>query len=116
MFNDRDIELMNLSYFNVIRACESMYEIQSICTGYYWAIVPLEMKSRETYYMLLHKYNEYDNYHYQIEFGTVLDVVLDIINHDDYKLHRRNTLFEEVIEQYTWCLWFVDNKKDIQNN
>lgn len=101
MFRDEDKELMSMSYFNVIRAEESMFELQSLCTGHYWAVVPLEMKSRDIYYMLLHKYHEYDNYHYQTEFGTVLDVVLDIINHDDYKLHRKNPLFEEIVESYS---------------
>lgn len=44
MFTMRDTEIMTLPYFAIIRGCGSMYEIQSRCTGHYWAILPIAMK------------------------------------------------------------------------
>ncbi len=101
MFTFRDTEIMTLPYFNTISMSGSMYEIQSRCTGHFWAIIPIAMNRREVYYQLLHKYHEEDNYHIQTSCGTVLDAVLDIINHDDYKLHRRSSYFEEVAARFS---------------
>ncbi len=78
-----------------------MYEIQSICTRHYWAIVPIAKNRSQTYYKLLHKYHKKDNYHNQTDCGSVLDAVLEIINHDDYKLKRKNGYFEEIVARYT---------------
>ena len=101
MFTLQDKEIMTLPYFITIRESSSMYEIQSRCTGHFWAIVPIAMNRKQTYYKLLHKYHEEDNYHVQMDFASVLDAVLDIINHDDYKLHRRSSYFEEVVAQFS---------------
>ena len=100
MFSKKDVEIMTLPYFEVIRESGSMYEIQSKCTGHYWAILPLTFK-KNVYYKVLHKYHEEDNYHNQIDFLTVLDCVLEIMNHDDYVLHRKSSNFEEVLAKYS---------------
>jgi len=101
MFTLKDREIMTLPYFVTIRESSSMYEIQSRCTGHLWAIIPIALNRSKTYYKLLHKYHEEDNYHFQTDCGSVLDAVLDIINHDDYKLHRRSSYFEEVAARYS---------------
>ena len=101
MFTLKDREIMTLPYFVTIRESSSMYEIQSRCTGHFWAIIPIAMNRSKTYYKLLHKYHEEDNYHVQTDCGSVHDAVLDIINHDDYKLHRRSSFFEEVAARYS---------------
>lgn len=95
MFTTTEYELLTLPYFNQINPDPAMYEIQSKNTGHYWAIVPTG-----NYYTLLHKYHEPDKYHYQTATISVLDAILEIVNHDDYKLHRKGTLFEELIEKY----------------
>jgi hypothetical protein len=100
MFTMRDTEIMTLPYFTIIRGCGSMYEIQSRCTGHYWAIVPIALK-KQVYYKLLHKYHEEDNYHHQTDCMTVLDAVLEIMCHDDYKLHRKSSNFEELLAKYS---------------
>ncbi len=100
MFSDKDKELLSISYFIPIRMNESMYELQSKRTGQIWAVVPLAL-DQGVYYKLLHKYLTEENYHFQTDCGSVLDAVLEIINHDDYKLHNRSGQFEEVLKQYT---------------
>lgn len=101
MFTDREIEIMSISYFNVVGRNESMYELESKRSGQIWAIIPIELMGGEVYYKLLHRYSIAENYHFQTDCGSVLDTVLEIINHDDYKLHSRSGYFEKVIEKFT---------------
>ncbi len=100
MFTKKEKEIMSISYFIVLNENEAMYELESKRTGQIWAIVPISLE-QSVYYKLLHKYLTEDNYHFQTDCGSVLDAVLEIINHDDYKLHNRSGLFEEVLKQYT---------------
>ena len=105
MFTQKDVEVMTLPYFNVIKAEKEKFEIQSKNTGHFWMILP---EGKE--YRLMHKYHQEDNYHTQMYMPSVVDLVLDIINHDDYKLHgsRLNRLystkegeyFKKVAEKY----------------
>ncbi len=99
MFRSKDVEIMTLPYFEVIRENKSMYEIQSKCTGHYWAIVPLTSRNG-LYYQLLHKYREDDNYHFQLDCASVLDAILEIVNHDDFKLKRKSETFENILSKY----------------
>ena len=101
MFTMRDVEIMSLPYFKVIRKSDAMYEIQSRSSKHYWAIVPIAKNSKEKYFKLLHKYHRDDDYHSQADFGTVLDSVLEIINHDEYKLRRKTGYFEEVVKRFS---------------
>ena len=100
MFTDKEIEIMSISYFTVIGRNESMYELRSGRSGQIWAILPISLEGERVYYKLLHKYMEKENYHFQTDCGSVLDAVLEIINHDDYKLHQRSGDFEEVIAKF----------------
>ena len=101
MFTMSDIEIMTLPYFKVVRKSDAMFELQSRCTRHFWAVVPIARNRNQTYYKLLHKYKKSDNYHSQADFGTVLDAVLEIINHDDFKLNRKNGYFEEVAARFS---------------
>ena len=95
MFTTTEYEILSLPYFNTISRDPAKYEIQSKNTGHFWALVPTG-----SYITLLHKYHESDEYHYQTSTISVLDAVLEIVNHDDYKLHRKGTFFEELVEKY----------------
>lgn len=96
MFTPTEYEILSLPYFNTVSTDPAMYEIQSKNTGHYWALVPTGK-----YITLLHKYHESDEYHYQTQTLTVLDAVLEIVNHDDYKLHHKGrTFFDELVEKY----------------
>ena len=96
MLTDKEIEMMSISYFHVIGRNESMYELRSVRSGQIWAILPIALEGERVYYKLLHKYRKKENYHFQTDCGSVLDAVLEIINHDDHKLHHRSGDFEEV--------------------
>ena len=100
MFSLKDMEIMTIPYFTIIQKNDTKFEIQSVCTGHYWAILMLKTKKRN-YFRLLHKYRKDDNYHYQIDCMTVLDAVLEIMCHDDYKLHRRSSHFEETLQRFS---------------
>ena len=95
MFTPTEYEIMTLPYFNVISDEPDFFEIQSKNTGHFWAIMPYGRYTR-----LWHKYHKEDEYHHQIDTMCVLDAVLEIVCHDDYKLHRKGTFFEELLEKY----------------
>ncbi len=95
MFTTTEYEILSLPYFNTISCDPAKYEIQSKNTGHYWALVP-----EGDYIKLLHKYQENHPYHFQTYTLNVLDAVLEIVNHDDYKLHRKGTFFEELVDKY----------------
>lgn len=100
MFTKKEIEMMSISYFTVIGRNESMYELRSRRSGQIWGILPISLEGERVYFKLLHKYKEEENYHFQTDCGSVMDAVLEIINHDDYKLHHRSRDFEEVIARF----------------
>ena len=100
MFSDKEKAIMNITYFNRVHEGNAIYELQSICTGHFWAIIPVELNRKGIYYMLLHKYREQDCYHLQTNCNSVLDAVLEIISHDDYKMKRNSGFFEKVWKQY----------------
>ena len=100
MFTDREKEMMSISYSHVIGRNESMYELRSLRSGQFWAILPISLEGERVYYKLLHKYMEEENYHFQTDCGSVLDAVLEIINHDDHRLHHRSGDFEEVAARF----------------
>lgn len=95
MFTSTEYEIMTLPYFNVINDSPDFFEIQSKNTGHFWAIMPLG-----NYVRLYHKYKKSHKYHFQTDTMSVLDAVLEIVNHDDYKLHRKGTFFEELVATY----------------
>jgi hypothetical protein len=49
----------------------------------------------------MHKYKKEHEYHEQTTTASVLDAVLEIICHDDYKLHTKNPIFEQFVQQYS---------------
>lgn len=95
MFSTTEYEILSLPYFATVSRDPDFYEIQSKNTGHFWALKP-----ENNYIHLFHKYREKDNYHHQTYTKDVLDAVLEIVNHDDYKLHRKGTFFEELVEKY----------------
>ena len=100
MFTNKDKEMLGNPYFKILTQTPIMYEVQSKNTGNYWVIFPLQDR-RQKYVRLLHKYKKNDDYHEQSITGTVLDAVLEIINHDDYRLKTKNPIFEQFIRLYS---------------
>ena len=100
MFTAKDKEMLGNPYFKVITKNTVMYEVQSRNTGHYWVIFPLQDKKTK-YVRLMHKYKTEHDYHEQTTTGSVLDAVLEIICHDDFKLKTRNPIFEQFVQQYS---------------
>ena len=105
MFTEKEIEVMSLPYFNVISAGISKYIIQSKNTGHFWKIT-----TDHDACTLMHKYHEEDNFHFQIMLPTVIDLILEIVDHDDYFLNgswlrrkyktKEGRYFDMIVQRY----------------
>jgi len=100
MFTEKDKEMLANPYFKVVTKTSTMYEVQSKNTGHYWVIFPM-VDHKLRYVKLMHKYKKEHDYHEQTTTGTVLDAVLEIICHDDYKLKTKNPIFDQFVEKYS---------------
>ena len=110
MFTPKELTLINLEYFNLIFCASDICELESH-NGDHWMIVKVQTfvpkykvatkKHFNYYYQLYHRHNDADGFHLQAEHIDLLDAVLDIINHDDYRLRRRGSRhFDEVVEEF----------------
>ena len=111
MFTSKELSLLQLSYFKPIFCASDACELQSK-NGDHWLILKVQnhiprkklqnTKHFDYTYLLFHRHEDSDGFHAQTEFADLLDLVLEIINHDDHKLKRRGkTFFDEVVEMYT---------------
>lgn len=105
MFTTKD--MLSLNYFNVLFNDEfGSWELQSKNTEHCWRL------DFDGYgYTMFHKHHIEDEYHYQTDIGCIYDVVLYIVNHDEYQLRgrkhisveeekRRGSLFWKLIDIY----------------
>ncbi len=109
MFSAEEREIIMQDYFQIYNVTESLVEFQSQNHDW-WMILEVETKltrrqlaagvpHRRTY-MLYHKHSDAEAYHEQGEFASVLDAILEVINHDDYRLHNKGrTHFDELLEK-----------------
>ena len=89
MFTRKD--LLSMDYFNVIS--EDMYGnwiLQSKNTEHCWKI-----DYDGVGYDLYHKHRIEDDFHYQTGIGTLYDVVLYIVSHDEYQMRGRKVISRE---------------------
>ena len=88
-FTGREIVEYYDPYF-VQLAWESQYlEVKSKNTGHYWGIVYTGKENAPI--MLLHKYQDYHDYHKQCDCLTVHSAIKKIKKHDDYILNKKAT-------------------------
>ena len=110
MFTDEDRMLMRQDYFTMSIEGDSVFEFISQ-NGDWWMVIQLERymtkkelaagKPKRRFYRLLHRHADADDYHEHGEYLSVLDAVLEVINHDDYRLHNKGrTHFDELLESY----------------
>ena len=111
MFTSEELSILNLNYFNVKMCGSDVCELESQ-NGDHWLIlkkqtmVPRGQVQHVTEFsytfILFHRHSDAEGFHYQTEFLNVLDVILEIINHDDYRLKRRGkTYFDTVVAMYS---------------
>ena len=108
MFSAEEKEIIMQDYFQIYNVTESLVEFRSQSHDW-WMILEVEVKltrrqlaagvlHRRTY-MLYHKHSDAEAYHEQGEYASVLDAILEVINHDDYRLHNKGrTHFDELLE------------------
>ena len=111
MFKSDELSLLNLEYFNVVMCVSDVCELESQ-NGDHWivlkrqATVPKSQlrKTRNFQYTFLiyHRHSGTKGFHFHSEMPGALDAVLEIINHDDYRLKRKGrTYFDEVVDRFS---------------
>ncbi len=110
MFTEREKSLLQLNYFTPVFCASDVCEIQSK-NGDHWIILKVQthvpkrkmenIRHFDYTYRLYHRHADVEGFHEQSEHIDLLDLVLEVINHDDYRLHRRGkTFFDEVVKMY----------------
>lgn len=110
MFTSKERSLLELSCFKTIMYASDVCEIQSQNDDH-WIIIKVQnhipkrkvqnVKHFNYTYQLYHRHGDADGFHEQTQFADLLDLVLEIINHDDYKLKRKGkTYFDKVVSMY----------------
>ena len=82
MFTKRELLEMTDYFLFLSTDEENYYEVMSINTKHCWKIE----KSSDVY-KLWHKHNILDRYHLHGQFYLLFDCVLEIVNHDEWKLN-----------------------------
>ena len=105
MFTTED--LLSLDYFTVLQEGEEQIEIQSNNTRHCWKIV----FNGPGFYVLYHKHHIDDPFHYQCSYPTLFDIVLEIVNHDEFQMRgrkpakyawqTRNSYFDDLLRTYS---------------
>ncbi len=111
MFSSEEMSMLTLSYFEVKMCASDVCELVSQ-NGDHWLILKQEMlkpaQPRENVrhydymYHLFHRHENADGFHLHRQVTSVLDAVLEIVQHDDYRLNRkRNPYFDQVLEMFS---------------
>ena len=111
MFSSEEKSLITLDYFKLKMCVSDVCEIESQ-NGDHWIILKKQahipkrqlpnVKHFEYTFLLYHRHADAEGFHYQSEFTNILDLILDIINHDDFRLKRRGkTFFDTVLTMYS---------------
>ena len=112
MFTQEERKIMNREFFTMHIMTDSLYEFQSQ-NGDWWIIMEVEVYQRKKelakgapkqhIYNLYHKHafgSDGFHEHGTRQYASVLDCVLEVINHDDYRQKRKGrTHFEELLEE-----------------
>jgi hypothetical protein len=106
MFTQNDLISMT-DYFCIISTnTKFQYELMSKNTLHYWKILKVG-----DYYNLYHKHCAKHSYHLHAQFAELLDCVLEIVNHDEWKLNiwqykykekhkQKQTTFDDLVGKY----------------
>lgn len=110
MFTSKELILLKLDYFKTVMLASDVCELESK-NGDHWIILKVQNHISKTKlhnvkhfnytYQVYHRHQNVESFHRQLEYANLLDVILEIINHDDYRLkHKGKTFFDTVLEQY----------------
>lgn len=110
MFTSEEKSLLGLTYFTSIMCATDVCELESK-NGDHWLILKVQnhipkhkisnIKHFDYTYQLYHRHHDAEGFHLQTEHINLLDVILDIISHDDYRLRKKGkTYFDTVVSMY----------------
>lgn len=91
MFELKDIQKIDDSYFNVIRISEYDIEIQSENTGHVWLLHSTENDDKGDC-IIFHKHNIKHRYHRHGTAGNMAIAVRNIKSHDKWQLAGRKQM------------------------
>ena len=111
MFSERDRKIINRDCFNIIMMGDSIAEVESE-NGDHWIILEVQehlnkgqiraRKVPRVTYHVLHRHGDSGAFHEHTECISVLDCVLEILQHDDFRLKKHGrTHFDELLEEVT---------------
>ncbi len=109
MFNELDRKIINRDCFKIILMGDSLAEIESE-NGDHWIILEEQEHLNKGQirsgrvpaisYKLLHRHADAKSFHLHTACLSVLDIVLEVLQHDDYRLKKRGrTHFDELLEE-----------------
>ncbi|MBQ6408622.1 MAG: hypothetical protein IJJ64_11365 [Butyrivibrio sp.] len=109
MFSVLERDVIMRDYFKMHIVASSMAEFQSM-NGDWWVVFKVECHQskkelmrgvpKQHRYVLYHKHADGVGYHEHGQYCNVVDAILEVINHDDYRQHRKGrTHFEELLDE-----------------
>ena len=112
MFSQSDLSIINRDCFNIKTLGGAYVELQSQ-NGDWWILLEtqesLSKRKRasgetgKTFYRIMHRHSNDNIYHDHAEYSNILDAVLEILDHDDFRLKRKKsqkrTPFDELLEE-----------------
>ncbi len=109
MFNEKERRIIRRDFFSISMEGASVVELQSQ-NGDWWMLLEVQetlsrrqmarRKPKVIVYRLMHKHANYSLYHEHVEYTSVLDAILEVINHDDYRLKNKGkTHFDELLDE-----------------
>ena len=87
-------------YFTILSSAGKNIEIMSNNTGHCWNLM-----YEKNCYTIMHKHELNDPYHYQTCIGSLYDVVLYIVGHDEYQMRNRHNVSVEEEKRSSSYFW-----------
>lgn len=90
MFTKKELDLIDMSYFRLIKRTDCYIILQSECTGHFWYILEEYYPCKRVFH-LLHKHTKSADFHMQRGRIYKLQQILDYIqSHDDFQMNERH--------------------------
>ncbi|MCU6732193.1 hypothetical protein [Diplocloster agilis] len=101
-FRGKIVYFPEKEYFTILNRAGKNIEVMSNNTGHCWNLI-----YEKDCYTIMHKHELSDPYHYQTCIGSLYDVVLYIVGHDEYQMRNRHNVSVEEEKRsgsYFWKL------------
>lgn len=92
MFHERDMGVLDKSYFNIVLTGEYDVTVQSKNTGHFWYIHNLEFPEEDAC-IIFHKHRASHPYHWHGKARNLRQAVRKIKRHDVFQMNGRRNCF-----------------------